>query len=123
MPSQFELNLAAQLPAMRDSLGTPGCTATAPDGTITTGLTLRVQREEPREMLRDNRIDGGMQSAVILVLQSDLPNAVKGLRFSVPGLVGEEVWTIAADPLIQNGEFACPCSRTWRERLMPRRER
>lgn len=123
MPSSFETLFAgAALPAMFDSFGQAG-TYTAPNGVATsTGmdgapLLIRVQRGEMRPLLRDNRANGEIQTAELLVRQSQLV-PVKGGRFKVNDV---ELWTIANTPTLKNGEYVCTCSRQGIERLADRR--
>lgn len=117
MPSPFEQTLAANLSqSMYPSMGLPA-TYTAPDGTVTSGLTIRVHREAVREVDRPNRAAGEAQSGEVMVLASALI-PVKGGRFVVEGV---EVWTVAMTPVLKNLQYGCTCTRSGVERVGPMR--
>lgn len=120
MPSAFEQQFAVQAPQLRDNFGETGVTYTAPDGvTVVSSLTVRIQREPVRQVDRNVKIQGELQTADIIVLIADLPNPVPNGRFAV----GIHVWTIQMTPLEQNGEFICTCSRNSTNRFIPRSAR
>jgi len=117
MPSQFESMMAASLPGTHYATFGLSAVYTAPDST-TTNLTVRVQRDDPRQIERSNRADGEQQTGTILCMASDLPKPVKGGRFTVENV---EVWTVEVTPKLVNGEHVCSCIRTGVVGLMSRR--
>jgi hypothetical protein len=125
MPSAFETLIAANLPTLYAQFGLVA-TFTSSNGSVhTLGLDgqpiiVRVHREDPLAVYRDNRTSGEIQRATIMVQASQLSNPARGGRFMVEGV---EVWTIENTALHQNGEHILTCSRSGTERTMERSAR
>lgn len=117
MPSAFETAFAANLSGLYAQFGV-SASYTAPDGTSTSGLTVRVIRHDAHQVERPTRAVGELQTGEVLVQQSALAKPLKGGRFTVEG---REVWTIEVTPTLKNGEHICTVSRAGVERLMDRR--
>ena len=117
MPSQFESMMAAALPGTHYATFGLAASYTAPDGSNTT-LTVRVQRDEARQVDRDNRVQGEVQTGRVMCMASDLAKPVKGGRFTVESV---EVWTIETTPTLVNGEHICACVRSGVTAIMARR--
>lgn len=92
-------------------------TYTAEDGTITSGITLQIERYEPQEVDRKNRTTGLMQTGKISVAQAAMPRPSLGGRFGI----GTEVWTIDAAPMNANGQYYIAVSRSGITRTMGQR--
>lgn len=120
MPSSFEqMFVASSLPALYALHGRPA-TYTPPNGSTATPLTVRRNAGEPTQVNRETRVTGEMQTAEIMVQQSELAKPVKDGRFTVEGV---EVWTIATMPVLKNGQWNCKCERAGKERMVERRDR
>lgn len=119
MPSPFESLIAANLDALYAQFGLSGI-YTAPDGTATAGITIRVHRNDFRQVEGQSRAAGEMQTGEVMVRQSELAKPVKGGRFAVEGV---EVWSIETTPALKNGQFVCTCVRLGNDRLMERRQK
>lgn len=118
MPSQFETQMRTQLAGAIYPGMSLAATYTAPDGTVTAGLTVRVHRGDAHQVERASRASGEAQTGEIMVLQDDLPKPVKGGRFTVEGV---EVWSVAMTPTLANGQFVCACTREGVDAVLARR--
>jgi hypothetical protein len=118
MPSAFETSIAANLDLLYLQFGLTATYSPPRDGTATSGITIRLHRGGFREVPRDVKASGQLQTGEILVRQSELSKPEKGGRFMVENV---EVWTIENIPTLNNGQFACVCSRSGTERMMERR--
>ena len=128
MPSPFETQFAAAVGALYEGAFGLSASYQAPDGSaaVTTGadgnpLTIRVHRNEARQTQGGAKpgTQAELQTAEVIVRQSQLAKVVQGGRFAVEG---NEVWTIETTPTLKNGQHYCTCSRGGTRRLMPRRE-
>lgn len=117
MPSPFEQLVSANLSSMYGQFGL-SASYTAPDGTVTSDLSIRLQRGEVRQVDRPSGAVGEAQGSVVLVRQSDLAKPVRHGRFASDA---GEVWTLEVTPVLKNGEWVCTCSRAGVERLMEKR--
>lgn len=117
MPSAFEQLFTGSLDSFYDMYGLPA-TYTGPDGTAITSITVRVHRQESRQVPFAQRGTGELQTGEVLVRESEVAKPVSGGRFMVEG---HEVWTIASTPVLKNGQHHCTCSRGGAERIMERR--
>jgi len=120
MPSVFENMVASALPGFYKMFGLAAAYE-ATDGTVTTGLLVRIQRNEFHEVPRDVKAAGVMQTGEIKIQMSGstgLAKPVQGGRFKVEDV---EVWTIETPPISRNGEWFCTCQRAGNGRLMEKR--
>lgn len=123
MPSQFESDVAVSLDELYDQFGL-SATYTAPDGT-TASCTIRLHRNPVTPLPGSGRTERGaaeeLQTAELLVRQSELAKPVAGGRFTVEGNRGGEVWTLEATPLLKNGQHHGAARRVGVVRMMEQR--
>lgn len=117
MPSEFSSMMAAALPGTHYAVFGEPAVYTAPDGT-TVALTIRIHRDEARQVERANGTMGEVQTGRIMCLASDLPKPIRDGRFTVDAV---EVWTIETAPVLENEQHVCSCVRTGVTGVMPRR--
>lgn len=121
MPSQFEKQfVAVALGAMQSAFWIPNCTATPPNGgAVISGISVYRRPHDPMQTELSKDASGQMQMADLRVAQTDVPNVVPGMRFTIDG----EVWTAETSPQSRNGQHYFTAKRAGSERLMPRRAR
>jgi hypothetical protein len=117
MPSLNESTIAAQLPGLDTHFGV-AATYTDPAGSIIAGLTIRIHRNEHREVPRENRASGQLQTGEIRVQQALLGQVSMGGRFTIEQV---EVWTVETTPTLKNGEFMCMVKRSGLDSILSRR--
>ena len=92
-------------------------TYTPPSGAATTGLMVRVNREEPITVVDDHDRMYSVAIAQVWVKQSAL-TPVRDGRFTV----GSEEWTISDEPKSETDLWSCDCRQTDLERMGERRQ-
>lgn len=119
MPSQFESEMAGQLSDFDASFGV-AATYIAVDGSAPVPCTIRLRRQETREIPSsgNKRIKEFSQTGQA-ILQAAAFKPVPGARFTVDGV---EVWTITTKPHLINGSWICTVGRQGKERMMGRQE-
>jgi len=124
MPSQFEnLFAASALPDLYATFGVAGSLYQAPDPVSAQATcTPRIQRHDAMQFDGQGKgVSGEIQTATILVQQTDITKPVTGGEFTITGATGPEVWKIEVTPKLQNGEHHCVCKRIGVSRMMSNR--
>jgi len=122
MPSQFEIDMAANLQPVYADFALPAAAAN-PDGTAVASISIRLHRNDSRQVPMENGAAIESQTGELMVLQADiaataLVKPVRNTRFTVEGT---EVWSVETTPVLKNGQYTCTVKRVGIERLQPRR--
>lgn len=117
MPSAFSNRRSSgPLAALQ---GAFGVTAVYTDKTQQVNCSVRLHRDDPRELKTDVGVSGEVQTGKAMVSQSELPRPVRGGRFALEG----EVWSVEMNPTIHNGGWTCAVARVNPERHGEKRAR